>query len=92
MTDRELDKKVKQLGELKQISTQLENIIEEIKDEIKAEMTSRGKDTLTGVDWKIIWKEQKMTRLDKKLLEKDLGDLSKYQKITTYKSFYLKEI
>jgi len=52
MTDRELDKKVKQLGELKQISTQLENIIEEIKDEIKAEMTSRGKDTLTGVDWK----------------------------------------
>ena len=92
MTDRELDKKVKQLGELKQISTQLENILEEIKDEIKAEMTARGKDTLTGVDWKIIWKEHKMTRLDKELLEKDLGDLSKYQKITTYKSFYLKEI
>ena len=92
MTDRELDKKVKQLGELKQISTQLENIIEEIKDEIKAEMTSRGKDTLIGADWKIIFKEHQMTRLDKDLLNKDLGDLSKYQKITTYKSFYLKEI
>jgi hypothetical protein len=51
-------------------------------------MILRDKDTLNGVDWKIIWKEHKMTRLDRSLLEKDFGDLSKYEKITTYKSFY----
>ena len=92
MDDIEINKKVKRLCALQQISKQLETVIEELKDEIKSEMTSRGKDTLIGADWKIIFKEHQMTRLDKDLLKKDLGDLSKYQKITTYKSFYLKEI
>lgn len=92
MTDKALDKKVKRLSELKQISEQIKNLIEDLKDEIKAEMTLRGQDTLKGVDWKIIWKEQQIARLDKDLLEKDFGDLSKYKKITTYKSFYLKKI
>lgn len=92
MDDIEINKKVKRLCALQQISKQLETVIEELKDEIKSEMTSRGKDTLIGADWKIIFKEHKITRLDKDLLKKDLGDLSKYQKITTYKSFYLKEI
>ncbi len=92
MDDIEINKKVKRLCALQQVSKQLETVIEELKDEIKSEMTSRGKDTLIGADWKIIFKEHKITRLDKDLLKKDLGDLSKYQKITTYKSFYLKEI
>lgn len=92
MDDIEINKKVKRLCALQQVSKQLETVIEELKDEIKSEMTSRGKDTLIGADWKIIFKEHQMTRLDKDLLKKDLGDLSKYQKITTYKSFYLKEI
>lgn len=92
MNDIEINKKAKKLCVLQQILKQLENVIEELKDEIKSEMTSRGEDTLIGADWKIIWKEHQITRLDKDLLKKDLGDLSKYQKITAYKSFYLKEI
>lgn len=82
MTESELNEKVKTLNALKEISTQIKNLIEDLKDEIKTEMTARGKDTLSGADWKIIWKEHKITRLDKDLLKKDLGDLSKYQKIT----------
>jgi hypothetical protein len=92
MNDIELDRKVAGLLELKQIAKQLKVLIEDLENEIKAEMTLRDKDTLTGSDWKIVWKERTVTRLDKELLEKELGDLSKYKKITTYKSFYLKKI
>jgi len=67
MDDIEINKKVKRLCALQQISKQLETVIEELKDEIKSEMTSRGKDTLIGADWKIIFKEHKITRLDKDL-------------------------
>jgi predicted phage-related endonuclease len=91
MNDKEIDKKVKRLHELKQIVEQLEDLIEDLKDEIKLEMSFRGIDTLNGVDWKITWKDRTLIRLDRNLLEKDFGDLSKYEKITNYKSFYLKK-
>lgn len=39
----------------------------------------------------VTWQEYHTTRLDKKRLEAELGDLSKYQTTTTYKSFHLRK-
>lgn len=91
MTNTELERKVKQLQQLKESYKQLEQVIEDLKDEIKDEMTRRKINTLEGTTWKIIWREQTYTRLNKELLEKDFGDLSKYEKVTKNKYFYLKD-
>mgnify|MGYP007101863950 CR=1 FL=1 len=92
MTNAELNGKVEELRQLKEIFDKLSNVIENLKDEIKSEMTRRDVDTLNGLDWKIIWKEHTSTRLDAEKLKKDFGDLSNYKKIIKYKSFYLKNI
>lgn len=91
MTDDELDKKVRNLRKLKELSKDIEDDIEKLKDEIKTEMLRRRIDNINGTDWRIIWREHTYTRLDAKRLEEDFGDLSKYKKTTTYKSFYLKD-
>ena len=89
MANTKLDSKVKELRELKMMAAELAAEIEGIQDEIKAEMTALKTDILKGVDWKITWKEYTQSRLDTKRLEADLGDLSEYKKITSYKQFRL---
>jgi len=89
MTNTNLNKKVKELRELKMMATELATEIESIQDEIKAEMTALKTDILKGVDWKITWKEYTQSRLDTKRLEADLGDLSEYKKVSSYKRFCL---
>ena len=91
MTNVELDRKVQKFKYLKEEYNKLEEDIEHLKNEIKAEMERRGVITLNGVDWNIFLKEHTLTRFDEDLLEKDFGDLSKYKKITRYKSFHLKD-
>ena len=89
MANNELDSKVKELRELKQLAAEIAETIEGIQDEIKAEMTALKTDILKGVDWKITWREYSQSRLDTKRLEADLGDLSEYKKTTNYKRFLL---
>ncbi len=91
MTNSQLDSKVIELRQLKDIAEQIKNMIENIKDEIKSEMIRRGVETLDGKDWRIIWREHTYTRLDAERLEADFGDLSEYKKFTKYKSFYLRK-
>ena len=91
MTNVELDRKVQKFKYLKEEYDKLEEDIEHLKNEIKSEMERRGVNTLNGVDWNIFLKEHTLTRFDEDLLEKDFGDLSKYKKITRYKSFHLKD-
>ena len=69
----ELNGKVKELRELKQMAAEIASAIEDIQDEIKAEMVTLKTDILKGVDWKITWKEYQQARLDTKRLEADLG-------------------
>lgn len=57
MGNRKMDNKVKELRELKRMKDELEAMIESLQDDIKADMTVRGTDTLNGLDWKITWKE-----------------------------------
>ena len=89
MANTELDSKVKELRELKVMAAEIAEAIEGIQDEIKAEMTALKTDILKGVDWKITWKEYTSSRLDTKRLEADLGDLSEYKKVSSYKRFCL---
>ena len=64
MSTNEMDSKVKELRELKRLREELETEITAAEDSIKAEMTARDVDTLTGSDWKITWKMVQGTRFD----------------------------
>lgn len=90
MTYKELDSKVRQLRKLKSISAEIEELMDFLKDEIKSEMESKHTDTLKGLDWLVTWKDYQTTRLDKKRLEEDYGDLSDYKIVSNYKRFCLK--
>ena len=89
MSNKELDAKVKELRQFKAMAGEIADAIEALQDEIKSAMTELGTDVLKGVDWKITWKEYQQSRIDTKKLETDLGDLSEYKKVTTYKQFRL---
>ena len=89
MSNTDLNSKVKELRELKTMAAEIADAIDTLQDEIKSVMTELATDTLKGIDWKITWKSYTQSRLDTKKLEEDLGDLSEYKKITTYKQFRL---
>ena len=92
MNDAELNKKVGEFLALKKISKQVESDLKAVKEELKAELTKRATDILIGETWRIDWKTYNYTKLDEKMLEEDIGDLSPYRKIVPRKFFYLKEI
>ena len=90
MTKIELDGKVKELRELKRLVSDAESLIDSLQDEIKAEMTAQGVDTLAGSDWKATWKSITQTKLDTTALKKALPELAaKFSKQSTYKRFLL---
>jgi len=72
----ELNGKIKELRSLRRMADELAGEIEALQDAIKAEMTARNVDTLTGDDWKITWKEVTSNRLDGTALKKALPDIA----------------
>ena len=90
MTFFELDNKVRELRELKRLVSDATELIDSLQDEIKAEMTAQGVDTLSGADWKATWKAVTQTKLDTTALKKALPELAeKFSKKSTYKRFVL---
>ena len=86
----ELNSKVKELRELRRMADELAAEIEAIQDTIKAEMTARDVDTLTGDDWKATWKAVTSTRLDATALKKALPDVAaRFSKTTSIRRFVL---
>ena len=75
MSINEMEIKVKELRELKRKADELQAQIDGIQDTIKAEMTDRCTDTLTGSDWKITWKAVTSQRLDTAALKKAKPEL-----------------
>ncbi|MBQ9442061.1 MAG: hypothetical protein IJU55_03525 [Selenomonadaceae bacterium] len=92
MNDAELNKKVGEFLALKKISKQIEADLENVKKELKKELTKRKTDIVVGESWRIDWKTVNRLKLDEKMLEEDIGDLSPYKKIIPTKYFYVKEI
>lgn len=86
----ELDSKIKELRELRRMAEELQAEIDGITDTIKAEMTARNVDTLTGADWKATWKEVTSNRLDSTALKKELPDIAaRYTKASVSRRFTL---
>lgn len=86
----ELDSKIKELRELKRMAEELQAEIDGITDTIKAEMTARNVDTLTGADWKATWKAVTSSRLDTAALKKALPQVAKqFTKTSTSRRFVL---
>lgn len=85
-----MNAKVKELRELRRMADELTGEIESLQDEIKAEMTTRAVDTLTGIDWKVTWKAVKSSRLDSKALKAALPDVAaQFTKETSSSRFVL---
>lgn len=86
----ELDSKIKELRELRRMAEELQAEIDGITDTIKAEMTARNVDTLTGADWKATWKEVTSNRLDTAALKKALPQVAEqFTKTSTSRRFVL---
>lgn len=72
----ELDAKVKELRELRRMAEELAAEIDGLTDTIKAEMTARGVDEMSGTDWKATFKAVTSSRLDTAALKKALPDVA----------------
>lgn len=75
MSKKEMTQKVKELRELRRFIDELTGEAEAIADEIKAQMTADGVDTLTGDDFKVTWKPIKTSRFDGKAFKTAMPDL-----------------
>lgn len=85
-----MDRRVKELRELRRMQEELTAEIEAIQDELKAHMDAHGMDTLLGFDWRITWKSVISSRLDTNALRKALPDVAQaFTRETTTKRFVL---
>lgn len=84
----ELNGKIKELRSLRRMADELAGEIEALQDAIKAEMTARSVDELTGDDWKVTWKAVTSNRLDSTALKKELPDIAaRYTKASVSRRF-----
>lgn len=88
MSINEMTAKVRELKELEALIAQAQAEAEAIKDEIKAEMTSKNTEELSVDVYKVRWASVKSERLDTTAFKKALPDLAKqFTKISTTKRF-----
>lgn len=81
---------VDQLRELKRMQEEITAEIENIENQIKADMTAAQTDEFRGVTYKITWKAYTQNRLDSKALKADLPDIAaRYTKTQEYKRFLI---
>lgn len=83
MSTIELNSKVKELRELRRFAEEIAAEIEQLQDEIKAEMTARSAEEINGNDWRITWKAVKGSRLDSKKLKAELPEVAARYTVTT---------
>jgi len=76
MSINEMDSKVKELRELRRMADEIQAEIESLQDAIKAEMTARDVDALSGTDWQVTWKNVTSSRLDTAALKKAMPDVA----------------
>ena len=86
----ELNSKIKELRSLRRMADELAGEIEALQDSIKAKISARNVDTLTGADWKVTWKAVTSNRLDSTALKKELPDIAtRYTKASVSRRFTL---
>ena len=82
-----MEAKIKEYREMKRLAEEANAAAESLADELKAAMNEAGESKPIVGEYKLSYTETKRETLDKKRLEADLGDLSEYTKVTTYKRF-----
>lgn len=90
MSMNELDAKVKELQELRNMEAELKAEITSIEDEIKSEMLAQNTELLTGQNCKISWKTIVTTRFDSAAFKLTHADLfQQFSKATTTRRFII---
>ena len=88
MSINEMDSKIKELRELRQMADELAAEMETIQDSIKAHMDAAGVDTISGTDWRVTYKAVTSSRIDTATLKKALPDVvERVSKTTTARRF-----
>lgn len=85
MTD--MESKIKEYREYRRMIEELEALSAAIADELEAAMVEAGKEKMIIGEYKLSYSDVQRRTLDQKRLEADLGDLSEYMRVTTYKRF-----
>ena len=86
----ELDSKVNELRELRNLEAELKSEITAIEDEIKAEMVAKQVEVLEGTSCKITWKTITTTRFDSPAYKATHADLfAQYSRATTSRRFII---
>ena len=84
MTKKELENKINELRSLKELERETADEAQAIEVEIINYMKENNLDTEITDTATVTYKSQTRRTLDKKRLEEDLGDLTDYEKVTTY--------
>lgn len=84
MTKKELENKINELRSLKALQRETADEANAIEVEIIDYMKENNLDTEITDTATVTYKSQTRKTLDKKRLEEDLGDLTDYEKVTTY--------
>jgi len=88
MGTQELNKKIRELKELKVMAEELAAEITSIEDEIKAEMTARDTEEMTVDIFKVRWTTVNSKRFDTVAFKLENSDLyNRYTKVTESKRF-----
>ena len=85
MTKKELQNKIEEIRRYKAMAEEASNIQKDLEQEIISYMNENNLTEEFTDSAKISYKEQTRKSLDKKMLESKLGDLTKYEKVTSYK-------
>lgn len=72
-----------QLAQYQRMADETAQIIDGLKDELKAYMTAQGLDTLTGDEHKATYKAVESSRIDTKALKNELPDIATRYTTTT---------
>ena len=90
MTKKELEEKIEEVRKYKAMAEEASTIQKALEQEIISYMNENNLTEEFTDSAKITYKEQIRATLDKKRLEEDLGDLSEYEKVTSYKVLRIK--
>lgn len=85
MTKKELEAKIEEVRKYKSMAEEASNIQKALEQEIISYMNENNLTEEFTDSAKISYKEQTRKTLDKNMLESKLGDLTKYEKVTSYK-------
>lgn len=80
----ELEKKIEEIRKYKAMAEEASNIEKSLEAEVISWMVENNLTEEFTDSAKISYKEQSRTTLDKKRLTDDLGDLSEYEKVTSF--------